>query len=92
MGCAAVGLIAASDFIERWYKQLFVRCLPWPTTLRVIDAVVSEGEWSRTLESDGQLMLRPSVPVHRCADYLDALEGPAGRAAKEEGGDPGILA
>jgi len=37
-------LTAASDFIERWYKQLFVRCLPWPTTLRVIDAVVSEGE------------------------------------------------
>ncbi|WWD16988.1 hypothetical protein CI109_101424 [Kwoniella shandongensis] len=30
-------------FLDRWFSQLFIRCLPWPTTLRVIDAVVSEG-------------------------------------------------
>ncbi|WWD03223.1 hypothetical protein V865_001274 [Kwoniella europaea PYCC6329] len=31
------------SFLDRWFSQLFIRCLPWPTTLRVIDAVVSEG-------------------------------------------------
>ncbi|WVW84273.1 hypothetical protein I302_106303 [Kwoniella bestiolae CBS 10118] len=31
------------SFLDKWFSQLFIRCLPWPTTLRVIDAVVSEG-------------------------------------------------
>ncbi|WWC62211.1 uncharacterized protein I303_104806 [Kwoniella dejecticola CBS 10117] len=31
------------SFLDEWFNQLFIRCLPWPTTLRVIDAVVSEG-------------------------------------------------
>ncbi|WVQ99720.1 hypothetical protein IAU59_006862 [Kwoniella sp. CBS 9459] len=31
------------SFVDKWFSQLFIRCLPWPTTLRVIDAVVSEG-------------------------------------------------
>ncbi|RXK39913.1 hypothetical protein M231_02847 [Tremella mesenterica] len=30
-------------FLEKWYTQIFIRCLPWPTTLRIIDAVVCEG-------------------------------------------------
>ncbi|ORY26333.1 rab-GTPase-TBC domain-domain-containing protein [Naematelia encephala] len=30
-------------FVEKWYKTLFIRVLPWPTALRVIDTVVSEG-------------------------------------------------
>jgi hypothetical protein len=40
---------AAIDFIETWFKQIFIRCLPWPTTLRVIDAVVCEGEYMSIL-------------------------------------------
>ncbi|WVQ79628.1 hypothetical protein IAT38_001728 [Cryptococcus sp. DSM 104549] len=31
------------SFLDKWFSQLFIRCLPWPTTLRVIDAVVCEG-------------------------------------------------
>ncbi|WWC89004.1 uncharacterized protein L201_003921 [Kwoniella dendrophila CBS 6074] len=38
----SVGLHPIS-FLDKWFSQLFIRCLPWPTTLRVIDAVVSEG-------------------------------------------------
>ncbi|KAI9639156.1 putative rab GTPase activator [Dioszegia hungarica] len=30
-------------FLEEWYAKLFLRCLPWPTALRIIDAVVAEG-------------------------------------------------
>nr|ODO03987.1 hypothetical protein L204_00329 [Cryptococcus depauperatus CBS 7855] len=30
-------------FLEKWFGQLFIRCLPWPTAMRVIDAVVCEG-------------------------------------------------
>ncbi|KAK8864699.1 hypothetical protein IAR55_001951 [Kwoniella newhampshirensis] len=30
-------------FLDKWFSQLFIRCLPWPTALRVVDAVVSEG-------------------------------------------------
>lgn len=30
-------------FISPWYRQLFIRCLPWPTALRVIDVVIAEG-------------------------------------------------
>ena len=30
-------------FLDKWFSQLFIRVLPWPTALRVIDAVVSEG-------------------------------------------------
>ncbi|ORX35590.1 rab-GTPase-TBC domain-domain-containing protein [Kockovaella imperatae] len=37
-----VGL-KSGEFLETWYKQLFIRCLPWPTALRVIDVVVAEG-------------------------------------------------
>lgn len=33
----------AVDFLERWYTRLFIRSLPWPTALRVIDGVVAEG-------------------------------------------------
>ncbi|UOH83298.1 hypothetical protein LQV05_006023 [Cryptococcus neoformans] len=28
------------EFLGKWFGQLFIRCLPWPTALRVIDAVV----------------------------------------------------
>ncbi|WVR06760.1 hypothetical protein IAU60_003795 [Kwoniella sp. DSM 27419] len=35
--------VHAISFVDKWFSQLFIRCLPWPTALRVIDAVVSEG-------------------------------------------------
>jgi hypothetical protein len=40
--------IAASDvvgleFLEQWWRNVFIRCLPWPTALRVVDVVISEG-------------------------------------------------
>lgn len=35
--------ITAIVFLEEWYSKLFLRCLPWPTALRIIDAVIAEG-------------------------------------------------
>ncbi|KIR41300.1 rab GTPase activator [Cryptococcus deuterogattii 99/473] len=29
------------EFMGKWFGQLFIRCLPWPTALRVVDAVDS---------------------------------------------------
>ncbi|ODN97903.1 hypothetical protein I350_07538 [Cryptococcus amylolentus CBS 6273] len=31
------------EYLDKWFGQLFIRHLPWPTVLRVIDAVVCEG-------------------------------------------------
>jgi hypothetical protein len=45
--CKDVVLIAiAVMFLSKWWTRLYLRCLPWPTALRVIDAVIAEGECS----------------------------------------------
>ncbi|ODO08309.1 hypothetical protein L198_00032 [Cryptococcus wingfieldii CBS 7118] len=31
------------EYLDKWFGQLFIRHLPWPTVLRVIDAIVCEG-------------------------------------------------
>lgn len=39
--------VPAIEFVEKWLTQMFIRVLPWPTALRVLDAVVSEGKHAR---------------------------------------------
>ncbi|WOO81227.1 Carabin [Vanrija pseudolonga] len=35
--------IAPHHYLEQWWTALFIRSLPWPTVLRFLDAVISEG-------------------------------------------------
>ncbi|KAL7422049.1 hypothetical protein Q5752_003822 [Cryptotrichosporon argae] len=35
--------IETRSFLEGWWMTLFIRCLPWPTVMRIFDAVISEG-------------------------------------------------
>jgi hypothetical protein len=38
---------AAIGFLNKWFTQLFIRVLPWPTALRVVDGVVADGEYEQ---------------------------------------------
>jgi hypothetical protein len=35
--------VQPQDYLPRWWSGLFIRNLPWPTVLRIIDTVISEG-------------------------------------------------
>ncbi|OCF31932.1 hypothetical protein I316_06314 [Kwoniella heveanensis BCC8398] len=60
------------SFVDKWFSQLFIRCLPWPTTLRVIDAVVSEASLSiLTLSRDRLFSLPKNGPA--ILSYLQNL-------------------
>lgn len=35
--------VAPHDYLQPWWMGMLIRCLPWPTVLRLFDAVISEG-------------------------------------------------
>lgn len=35
--------VAPHDYLQPWWMGMLIRCLPWPTVLRLFDAVIAEG-------------------------------------------------
>ncbi len=56
---------------------MFIRVLPWPTALRVIDAVVSEGRLACLLRVESMLISRRlAISARRGPDDSYAVAGP----------------
>jgi hypothetical protein len=67
--------VLARSFLSTWYNQLFIRCLPWPTALRVIDGLLAEGE-SLDTRMDLDMYLWKvldscSLSLYRSSRYLE---------------------